>query len=384
MKIESPTLRHADGQVFIEAKVHHQGKQDLLYFSVPEQYRQHVSPELGDAFLLALLPQAMLLGEDIEIDAKVSERLLYSLQHYFIPLYRMIAPKLSLVSITALRGMHRTAGLLSRGAGTGFSGGIDSFCLVAEHFGTKTKESYQITALLFNNVGAVPPHLFHEKYLQLRSATEKLNISLIPINSNLSTFIDLKFELTHTLRNTACAMLLQGLYSKYIYASAYSYQSTRVSATDYVAYIDPLALPLLSTEGLEVIPAGGQHTRVEKTAIVADFAYSHQWLNVCVAANRIDNCSVCGKCGRTLLTLELLGRTEAYSEVFDLEKWKAARSWYVAEHILNKKKRHDPLSTEILELARSVGHRFSTKERLMAAVATYAPQGVVNKLKRWL
>jgi hypothetical protein len=326
----------------------------------------------------------MLLAESIEIDAKISERLLYNLGHYFMPLYKMIVPTLSPVSITAVRGTHRLVSYGTCGVATGFSGGVDSFSVVAEHFRNATSPSYQISTLLFNNVGAVPSHLFLEKYDQHLIVAKKLGLDLIPIDSNLATLIQVKFELSHALRNTACALLLQGLYNKYLYASAYSYTETRVQPSENLAFADPLVLPLLSTENLEIIPAGGQHTRVEKTALVANFSYSHQWLNVCVAANRIDNCSVCGKCGRTLLTLEFIGRIEDYREVFDLHKWKTSRSWYIAEYVLNTKKYYDPLSAEIRDFADKVGHKFSGKERLMAVVAAYTTQNILNRLKRWL
>jgi hypothetical protein len=41
MKIESPTLRSVDDTLFIESVIHYQGKKELLWFSIPEKYKQY-------------------------------------------------------------------------------------------------------------------------------------------------------------------------------------------------------------------------------------------------------------------------------------------------------------------------------------------------------
>lgn len=384
MKIHSAKVYNKRNRSIFSSEIEINGENRELWFAVPIQYAQHIQPNRADAFLVALLPQAMLLGEDIIVDGEVSEGLFYNLQSYFIPLMKEIAPKLSTISVTP-KNLTITHGEpitdVSLGAATGFSGGIDSFCTIAEHFDNKATPSYNITKLLFNNVGAVPSQLFDEKYEQLAQVQKDLNKELIPIDSNMDDFIDLPFEQTHALRNAACALVLHGLYDKFLYASAYEYKHTHVTPTYNIGYIDPLSIHLFSTEEITFIASGGQHSRISKTRLVSSFKNSYSLLNVCIAPNRIDNCSTCWKCGRTLLTLELIGKIHPYHEVFDLSKWEKGRSWYVAEHVLNYKKRSDPFVQEIRSLAQEVGHQFSTREKLLGLFVAFLPQPVLKRIK---
>lgn len=110
-----------------------------------------------------------------------------------------------------------------------------------------------------------------------------------------------------------------------------------MTRTGDVARLDPLAFHLFSTEGLDCISTGGQMSRVEKTRRIADFEPSYRFLNVCVdPAYEGRNCSVCFKCCRTLMTLELLGVSERYSDVFDLEKFRRVRNRYLAKCLRGK------------------------------------------------
>jgi hypothetical protein len=47
------------------------------------------------------------------------------------------------------------------------------------------------------------------------------------------------------------------------------------------------------------------------------------------------NCSVCFKCRRTMLTLEMLGLDHLYRQVFDFEKFAGVRRRYLKEIILH-------------------------------------------------
>ncbi|UUM32243.1 hypothetical protein [Vibrio japonicus] len=384
MKINLPEVYSKRNRSIFASVIEISGESKELWFSVPIQYAKNIQPNRADAFLVALLPQAMLLGEDIIVDGDISESLFYNLQNYFMPLMKEIAPKLSIISVTP-KNLTTTRGELindkSLGAATGFSGGIDSFCTISEHFENKTTPSYTLTKLLFNNVGAVPTQLFDEKYEQLSRVQRGLNKELIPIDSNMDDFIALSFQQTHVLRNAACALVLHGLYDKFLYASAYQYKHTQVTPTYNIGYIDPLSIHLFSTEEITFISSGGQHSRIDKTRLVSSFKNSYSLLNVCIAPNRIDNCSICWKCGRTLLTLELIGKIHSYHEVFDLSKWEKGRSWYIAEHILNHKKRSDPFIQEIRSLAQEVGHQFSAKEKVLALFVAFLPHSIFKRLK---
>ena len=48
--------------------------------------------ERYDGFLVALLPLAMQIGEDIEIEGSVSEQLLYNISNYFMKILTLAVP----------------------------------------------------------------------------------------------------------------------------------------------------------------------------------------------------------------------------------------------------------------------------------------------------
>ena len=140
------------------------------------------------------------------------------------------------------------------------------------------------------------------------------------------------FQKTHVFRNLSAILLLQGLFGKYFYASAYHHKDCHFRETYDLAYTDPAAVHLLSTETLRSISTGCQYTRVEKTAKVTDWAVAQRYLNVCVNADaRGRNCSRCEKCCRTLLTLELLGKLELLRGVFDIEKYRTVRAAFLSK-----------------------------------------------------
>lgn len=373
MHVSSPAYRESGDISVLAVTVSLRENDKELWFSTPVRWKQHINASSLDAFLLALLPLAMSQGEDLYLDGPVSERLLYCTNSYLVKLLGLISPDFKSIAVSARETTVSTASQNGLGAATGFSGGVDSFSVLADHLSDRTSPSYRVSTMLFNNVGAVPTQRFFEKWEQLSQITRLTGIDLIPIDSNLGELIDLPFQLTHSMRNAACGLLLRDLYDKYYYASTYSYASTKVEPTYDIAYSDPLSLPLMSTENIALIPTGGQYSRVDKTRSILDFAPAREMLNVCVAANRIDNCSTCWKCGRTLLTLELLGKIESFSSVFDLDHWRRHRSTYIAEYVTNPKKARDPLTLEILELARDTGHTFSGMEKAMGRIAAYLP-----------
>ena len=89
---------------------------------------------------------------------------------------------------------------------------------------------------------------------------------------------------------------------------------------------------------------------------------SRHYLSVCKAKRVPENCSDCKKCVRTLLTLEILGQLDRYTEVFDLAKYRKVRSRFIANILA----RSDPLSGEIMKLAQRKGFKFAPSLHLAA------------------
>jgi hypothetical protein len=69
----------------------------------------------------------------------------------------------------------------------------------------------------------------------------------------------------------------------------------------------PITDPLLSSSRLRVIHDGASADRVEKLELLAGSPMALRELRVCFRSETDENCGVCPKCVRTMLTLELLG-----------------------------------------------------------------------------
>lgn len=190
----------------------------------------------------------------------------------------------------------------------------------------------------------------------MKGYAKNLGIEFIKIDSNISDLLKWDFLHTHVPRNTSAILLFQKLFAKYYYSSSYRYEDTNIGPHYNIALADPAAVHLLSTETLECISVGCQYSRVEKTKRITKLPDVNHWLNVCASANSDGrNCSVCWKCCRTLLTLEILGILEDFKHVFDLKKWRSVKNRYLKKVLEDKT---DQYVTEIREYANLVDYHF--------------------------
>lgn len=375
MELKSLELVELPDQARIQCQVSAAGLQDTLWYAVDKRHAGHLCDDRFDGFLVGLLLKAMALGEDIEVRGTLSERLHFNLTHYYMSIVRQMLPALGEIRIHADHldpGAGRTR---PGGVGTGFSAGIDSFALLHDHYIEETRPGYRITHLLFNNVGshgdrdfAAARRLFDQRYEAVRGYPQSLGLDFIKVDSNLSDLLRMNFEHTHTPRNFSVVLLFQKLFGRYFYASTFRYSDCFVGESYDMAFCDPFAVHLLSTETLDCIASGSQYTRVEKTALVARVRDANHWLNVCtnVAADG-RNCSKCAKCCRTLITLEILGAAAEFAGVFDLAAWAAIRNRYVSSQVLSRRGGL-PFSAEIREYAEKLGYGFTPWQRAATAL----------------
>jgi hypothetical protein len=377
-----------DGEVRLECRIEHARGVETLWYAVDEKYAPYLTTDRLDGFLVGVLLLAMKQNEDIEVRGAISEKLYYHLTSYYTQIVRLVIPSLRPITIRAATLEAATGAATGSGVATGFSAGIDSFACVHDHLVADPPAGYRLTHFVFNNVGshgewnADRAHtLFRARYDLIRGYPEALGLEFVRIDSNLSDLLKMSFELTHVPRNVSAVLMLQRLFGKYYYSSAFRYEDSYVRPGMGIAYADPFAIHHLSTETFECISTGCQHTRVEKTRRTALVPGAERWLNVCVMPGMEGrNCSKCWKCCRTLLTLELLGSLEKFAGVFDLRAWRKARDWYVAETILRK--RDDALSTEIREYAAQIGYHFPQWQRALGAGLRIAAP-TIRAAKRW-
>jgi len=391
MKISKPEILRQENEIVFRVRVESSEGTENLWYSLEKKFSDFVT-DFSDAPLVALLIPAMAKGEDVHVAGTISERLWYNVSGSYQRLLQHVIPSLRRIRI--FPGDVRARNQQASGVATGFSCGIDSYCVLADYHYSDVPAGFRVTHLLFNNVGSHGKggeKLFRERYARIEPVAERLGLPLIMANSNVDAFYrkGLDFQQTHTPRNVSVPLLLQGGIGRYMYASAYSFKDAFVGTTYDMAYSDTIALPLLSTELLNSISVGNEYTRVEKTLRVAEIPDSYGTLDVCVSPKKAGNCSECWKCMRTLLTLDIAGLIDRYSASFNLDTYKHQWNKYIGSVLRSD----DPLLREIVAFARDRHYPFPLPSRVYARLQYPAslakrlsrlPIQAVRKLKRVL
>ncbi|MGB0600451.1 MAG: hypothetical protein ACPGLY_27560 [Rubripirellula sp.] len=384
MIIHTPEIEVVDGIAKATADIEYAQYRTSLWYSVEEKYASYLTKRL-DGFLVGLLLLAMRHGENIQVKGGISPRLYYNLTNYYMEIMQQFHPGFKRVEIVPLSLDEAEYDPEAKAVVTGFSGGIDSWCCIADHLHpTQVPPGYQLTHLIFNNVGAHQTgriaHSDRERQLarirfdQLKVSSEQLGLEFIRTDSNLGEVLKMHSIGTHVPSNVSAALQLQDLFGKFYYASAHHYRNTFIGHVNDIAYADSAAVHLLSTESFECISSGCQHTRIDKTKIVCGIDGPQHSLNVCLNPFMYEgerNCSFCKKCCRTLLTLELLGELERFQGVFNLERWKSIRSRYVLRVL---RKNSGSFEREIADFADQIGVKLHSWQRPMTHLANMLPE----------
>ena len=341
MYIDLPVIAVNDGKARISSTIRMDGQDKVLWFEIDAAYRDYLSDDVLDAFVTASLLPAIVRGADIHPKGPMSSRLYYNLSNYALPL---LSDYLGKPRVTKLipAGLRSTYDKKGTGVLSGFSGGVDSFYHYYNHSGDRAPPEFRITHFCFNNVGShgqetddLDRKIFDWRYGRLRKFAIDEKKPFIQVDSNLDGFIGLHFEQTFAVRNVAVGQLLQNAMGKLLLASSNVYAETKIEPGMDMSKIEAVLLPMLGTERLDCILAGAQTTRTEKTARIADMPATYEYLDVCItpedAPEGYMNCSVCGKCLRTQLTLDALGKLKEYGGVFVLERYRMLKNIYLIE-----------------------------------------------------
>ena len=315
-----------------------------LWFSVPEKFGDWLTDDVYDAFMVAMLFPAMYYKEDLIIKGSVSEKLYDSITNYVQHCEKAYLPYLHEINVSVDGFM--TAKKTDHLVGTGFSAGIDAFSTLYDRFEREQKPDYRLSALFFFNVGShggggeKARKKFMTRYNYLLPLADELGLPFVPMDSNLFDFYQFEWEYdAGVLCRGTGILVFERVLDKYYVAYDYSYwEIVYMTAADYASITDMCNDYLLETETIDIIVDGTQYRRSEKTMNLLNYQPFLKYLNVCVSPTAsAKNCSLCHKCKRTLLTLDILNRLEDSSEIFNIERFKQKRFTYKCYTVLHRK-----------------------------------------------
>lgn len=348
-----------------------------LWLSVERSVRPGASTDVLDGFVLAMLPTAMKLGQDLVVDGPMSERLAWSLNHYAIPLLATFSAMPNKIAVRAAEYVTRTPRPGRLRTGMGSSGGVDSLVVINELLTSSAPGGPKLDLLVFNNFsrrrfrgGAA----IAASVERVRAFAGELGLQFCEIRSNISQLNQVPFFHSNVTVNAAGALMLQDLMECYAISAPYDFLDPRRD----IGNLEPALVPMLSTPALQMLSLGSTITREEKTAIVADLDYAPRYLDVCLETRPgKPNCGQCQKCLRTMLTLEVLGRLDRFGEVFDLDAYRRARPRYLAQVMMGR----TVILRKMRALLRSKGFEAPVGE-LAAGFRAEAAHGVRQFLAR--
>lgn len=300
-----------------------------LWFAVDTLQEDCLSIGRSDAFVMALLPMAMRKNYDIVCEDLISERLMYQLNNYLIPILSLSG---DLYSQIRVYGPYTRMLYSGRSAvGTGFSGGVDSLYTIMRH----DKESeYPLDYIAVFNTGNIESGFGKKAYWESCKAAARFadeqNLQIICVDTNLYEALPEHYYQIYSFRNIACALALQGLFSIYLLSSEGGMESFRLNLNICSRY-DLLTINYASTESLCFYLSGAEKKRWEKIEALTKWPPSYRWMHPCTAGIVTQrNCGHCKKCIRDLTVLYALGQLEKYKKIFDIEDYRKHLSERIA------------------------------------------------------
>ncbi len=322
-------------------------KEYSMFLEFEKEYKEYLSYEVADCFLVGLLLYAMQHNLNVYSEAPISERLFYQLTEYLMPAISKNIPFYKNVSIKAPLANYKFNGEF---AATGISCGVDSFYTILKNQNHSEESGLNVKYLTYFNAGASGMYggararrIFEKRAEKFRKVAEELNCKFVTVDSNMSEFLHQNHEATHVFRTLCIPLALQKLFKVYYFSSTFEYSKFKFEKFD-PSFYDILTMPNISTDNLRFVLVGGETTRQGKVNFISNFDVVKRNLNVCIW--KANNCGVCIKCMRTLLNLYIAGKLEDFKTCFNVKKFKRNKGLYLLWAKLNKNKVDMP---EILE-----------------------------------
>lgn len=363
---------------------------EVLWISTDIENGYFLNEHICDGYLVAAMAFGMYYGQDVKICGRVSMRLYTNIMDYVQQILINHDPGLHKINIIV-------DGFLSdedfpdneKKIGAPCSFGVDALSTLYDRWLNENDKGKKVNCLFSFNCGINGAYedvhtkkLWRDRDRMWKRGSCELGIPIVSFDTNIHQYLHNKmyvYAAACYLSRYFCILNLQGGNKKYYLPSEFSYQDTMDSVR--IAYKpmkrgmkdiglgfeEPLMIPLLSTEHLELVLDGAQYQRTQKTERISDWEFAHKYLNVCQPGRQLEgdfskNCSICLKCNYTMFCLDAMGKLDKFTAVFDVEKYHKNKFTTVCE--LAQMKGEDVLVEDVLQYAAEKGVSLPSKQTL--------------------
>lgn len=304
------------------------------FYQVDIKYKDYVT-KTYDPFFVALIPTAVKFGFDMSFDGPLSQRLYYNVTKKIIPYIKLHFKSEFNIKISC-KG-YTNVDYHPKEVATGMSCGVDSLCNVEDHFfNQKCIPDYKLTALVNFKSEEVKHGIFLKRVELARKYADRIGLPLIVMDSNIFEGGFLNHQRVHPFSNCSFPLVMQKFFKKFSYSSSFHFKFSKGPCDPFMTTMEPVLVPLMSTESTETLTHGHEYTRVEKTEMIAKNPINVDHLFVCTSQVFLNkqkehlNCGKCDKCVRTILTLKMLKQpVENFKNIFNLEQFKCSIDEYM-------------------------------------------------------
>lgn len=293
MTISSPYTYIENGKNVISCDVITNNSTYNLWYKTNASINQS-----SDIFLAASIIPSMWMNENIEIKERISP-FLYSnidkIQNILCDWY----PEANKISVNSTLGYDKYTD--NRKVACFFTGGVDSFYTLMKHID-------EIDVIIY--VHGFDAWLYETEYLSMVSkhmnqVAKEMNKEIIEVESNIHPFgdkyVNWGFQYFGSALASVAILLSSNIRKVYIGSGKDSNNLIPCGSHPDLDY-------LWSTENVEIVHDGCEATRLDKIKSIIHNESALNHLRVCFdRTNGLYNCSVCEKCIRTMISLNLLG-----------------------------------------------------------------------------
>lgn len=321
MRVTTSRAAAADpNKIRIIGKIETSGGERTVWFEVPLDLEPAIS-DSGAMWALVMLPLAVQTGEVIDLELPLDPLFLENVRGLAATWLHWYPAQVRPVEINApTRRVPSTAGRTAQF----FSGGVDSWFTLLRY--SESSDGFPQVGVVDDLItihGFDVPIDNRDEFSKLKSlvgeAANDFGKRQLTIATNIRELKDTYWRskwgpISHGAGLAACAMSLERRFSKVLIPSTHRLWELFPFGSH------PVTDNLFSTSQTQFLHDHALYSRSDKLIRLAQSPKALASLKVCWNKGVFENCSVCGKCHRTLLCLDALGVLDQ-AKTFDVEKY---------------------------------------------------------------